>query len=76
MSMERLETPLELHGQAAITGQTLTEQVREAVHHKVDWCRARIFGSCPECHSIHIQEAYGWDKLQCKDCGCTWKPGF
>jgi hypothetical protein len=76
MRIERLEAPVERHGQVDGTGKTLTDQVLEVVHHKMDWFRARVFGACPECHSIHIEEVYGWDKLQCKECHCTWRQGF
>jgi hypothetical protein len=75
MRMEKIENTQDLLS-PVYTDKTLKGYIREAVQRKLEWFRARIFGACPECHSIHIEEVYGWDKLQCKDCGCTWRQGF
>jgi hypothetical protein len=38
----------------------------------VHWFRAYLYGECPECHGTHSKQVCGWNKKQCKDCGCIW----
>ena len=45
----------------------------ENIHGVVHWMRATMYGECPSCKSTHNTQVRGWNKLQCKNCGNTWK---
>jgi len=37
--------------------------------------RAFVWGRCPNprCQSFNVKQVEGWQKLQCRDCGHTWR---
>jgi hypothetical protein len=47
-------------------------EIHENTHGSLHWMRTRIFSECPSCHGTHNKQIFGWNKLQCENCGNIW----
>jgi hypothetical protein len=52
--------------------RTPIAEIQEKTHGLLHWIRAWSYGECPSCHGTHNKQVFGWNKMQCKQCGETW----